>query len=109
MWVEITKPALPKLTLAQIPAVDWIVQFDPPDDPRGANAFNPSCKVLLTLVRLHTSSWTNSARRMYSMPIFSFRSSLDSSDVVGAFLQSLYVSRLAIPLQSSHANFKNLM
>lgn len=35
MWVGTTSTAHPKLIWAQIPAVDWIVQFDPPDDPRG--------------------------------------------------------------------------
>ena len=37
MWVGIKMKMHPKLTLIQIPAVDWIVQFDPPDDPRGTN------------------------------------------------------------------------
>ena len=43
MWVETITTTHPKLTLAKIPAVDWIVQFDPPDDPRGMDALNTSC------------------------------------------------------------------
>lgn len=44
MWVETMTVAFPKLNLAQIPAVDWIVQFDPPDDPRGMDALTPSLR-----------------------------------------------------------------
>lgn len=66
MWVEAMIPIHRKLklTLAQIPAVDWIVQFDPPDDPRGMTALTSFPEILLTLVRLHTSSRTNSTRGM---------------------------------------------
>ena len=68
MWVETMTPVHRKLklTLAQIPAVDWIVQFDPPDDPRGMTPLTSSSEVPLTLIRLHTSSRTNSTRGMCS-------------------------------------------
>ena len=45
MWVKAIKITHSKLMLAQIPAVDWIVQFDPPDDPRGMSALTSSCKM----------------------------------------------------------------
>ena len=70
MWVGAVTTSQPKLTLAQIPAVDWIVQFDPPDDPRGIIALTSSCKDILILVRLHSSGRTNSTRGMYPSSIF---------------------------------------
>lgn len=75
MWVGAVTTSQPKLTLAQIPAVDWIVQFDPPDDPRGINALTSFCKTILILVRLHSSSRTNRTRGMYlsfTFPLFEF-------------------------------------
>lgn len=70
MWVEAMTTTHSKLISAQIPAVDWIVQFDPPDDPRGMDALTSSCKMLLILIRLYTSGRTNSTRGMYSSSTF---------------------------------------